>query len=43
MTPASEPVPSPQKLFRLLDAGQISREEFQRLMAVHARELIEEM
>ena len=43
MSPSTEPVPSPQKLFRLLDAGQISREEFQRLMAVHARELIEEM
>lgn len=43
MPPTSEPVPSPQKLFRLLDGGHISREEFQRLMAVHARELIEEM
>lgn len=43
MPPDSEPVPSPQKLFRLWDAGLIPREEFQRLMAVHARELIEEM
>jgi len=43
MPPSSESFPSPQKLFRLWDAGHISREEFQRLMAVHARELIEEM
>lgn len=43
MLPSPEPVPSPQKLFRLWDAGSISREDFHRLMAVHARELIEEM
>ncbi|MBL9131373.1 MAG: hypothetical protein JNG86_09250, partial [Verrucomicrobiaceae bacterium] len=38
-----EPVPTPLQLFRLWDAGRITREDFQRQMAVHARELIEEM
>lgn len=43
MNPTADRVPSPQQLFRLWDAGSISREEFHRCMAVHARELIEEM
>ncbi len=43
MTPTLEPVPPPQQLFRLWDAGRITREDFHRLMAVHARELIQEM
>lgn len=42
MTPP-EPVPTPQQLFRWLESGRISREEFRTAMAVHARELIEEM
>lgn len=36
-------VPTPRELFRRLDAGLISREEFQAAMAVHARELIQEI
>ncbi len=36
-------VPTPRELFRRWDAGEISREEFQVAMAVHARELIEEI
>ena len=43
MTTAPEPVPTPQQLFRLWDSGRLSREEFQRLMAIHAKEIIEEM
>lgn len=41
--PPSEPVPTPQQLFRWLDSGAISREEFRKAMAVHTGELIEEM
>ncbi len=41
--PQTTPVPPPLQLFRLYDAGALSREEFQRCMAVHARELIVEM
>ena len=36
-------IPTPRELFRRLDAGLISREDFQAAMAVHARELIAEM
>lgn len=36
-------VPTPRELFRRLDAGLISREAFQAAMAVHARELIQEI
>lgn len=38
-----DPVPTPQQLFRWFDSGSISREDFQKAMAVHARELIQEM
>ncbi|WP_395736811.1 hypothetical protein [Prosthecobacter sp.] len=38
-----DPVPTPQQLFRWLDSGRISREEFRTAMAVHAGELIQEM
>ena len=38
-----DPVPTPQQLFRWLDSGQISREEFRTAMAVHTGELIQEM
>ncbi len=41
--PPLHPLPSPRELFRALDAGSISREDFQTCMAAHARELIEEM
>ncbi|MEZ5384670.1 MAG: hypothetical protein R3F13_04065 [Prosthecobacter sp.] len=41
--PSSEPVPTPQQLFRWLDSGRITRDEFRKAMAVHAGELIEEM
>jgi len=40
---ATEPVPTPQQLFRWLDSGRITPEEFRAAMAVHAKELIEEM
>lgn len=43
MSLTAESVPTPLQLFRLLENGGITREEFQRLMAVHARELIQEM
>jgi exonuclease VII small subunit len=43
MTPPAPGVPTPRELFRQLDAGLISREEFQNAMRVHAEELIEEM
>lgn len=36
-------LPSPRELFRALEAGSISREEFRQRMAEHSRELIEEM
>ena len=36
-------VPTPRELFRRLDAGLLSRKEFQEAMAVHARELIREI
>jgi hypothetical protein len=36
-------IPTPRELFRRLDAGLLSREDFQSAMAVHARELIAEM
>jgi hypothetical protein len=38
-----DPVPTPQQLFRWLDNGRITREEFRTAMAVHAGELIQEM
>lgn len=38
-----DPVPTPQQLFRWFDSGHISRAEFQQAMAVHAREIIQEM
>lgn len=41
--PPSESVPTPQQLFRWLDSGAITREEFRTAMAVHTGELIEEM
>lgn len=40
------PLPSaqtPRQLFRLLDQGRISREDFREAMATHARQLIEEI
>lgn len=40
---ATEPAPTPQQLFRWLDSGRISPEEFRKAMAVHAKELIEEI
>ncbi|MBE7497631.1 MAG: hypothetical protein HS117_22010 [Verrucomicrobiaceae bacterium] len=43
MPPAADSIPTPLELFRLLDCGGISRAEFQQLMAVHAREIIQEM
>ncbi|MBL9114050.1 MAG: hypothetical protein JNJ83_03515 [Verrucomicrobiaceae bacterium] len=43
MPPSPDSVPTPRELFRQFDAGLISRDEFQRAMKVHARELIEEM
>jgi len=36
-------VPTPRQLFHQLDAGQISRADFQAAMAEHAKELIEQM
>jgi len=38
-----DPVPTPQQLFRWLDSGRITREEFRTAMAVHAGEIIQEM
>lgn len=38
-----DPVPTPQQLFRWLDSGRITREEFRTAMAVHTNELIQEM
>lgn len=38
-----DPVPTPQQLFRWLESGRITREEFREAMAVHTRELIQEM
>lgn len=38
-----DPVPTPQQLFRWLDSGRITREEFRTAMAVHTNEIIEEM
>jgi hypothetical protein len=38
-----DPVPTPQQLFRWLDSGHITREEFRTAMAVHTGELIQEM
>ncbi|MCB1279751.1 hypothetical protein [Prosthecobacter sp.] len=38
-----DPVPTPQQLFRWLDSGRITREEFRAAMAVHAGEIIQEM
>ena len=40
ITPAS---PTPRQLFRLLDGGEITREQFRAAMALHAESLIEEM
>ncbi len=39
----TDPVPTPQQLFRWLDSGRITREEFRTAMAVHAVEIIQEM
>lgn len=36
-------LPTPPDLFRQFEAGEISREELQATMALHARDLIEEM
>ncbi len=36
-------LPTPPELFRQFEAGDISREELQATMAMHARDLIEEM
>ena len=36
-------IPTPRQLFAQFERGEIEREEFHALMAVHARELIEEM
>ena len=36
-------IPSPRQLFALFERGEIERDELQRLMAEHARELIAEM
>ena len=38
-----DPVPTPQQLFRWLDSGSITREEFRTAMAVHTNEIIQEM
>lgn len=38
-----DPVPTPQQLFRWLDSGRITREEFRTAMAVHTNEIIQEM
>ena len=38
-----QPVFSPNRLFRELESGRMSRKDFQSAMAVHARELISEM
>ena len=35
--------PNPRQLFHLLDTGRITQEAFREAMAVHARDLIEEM
>lgn len=45
MDPAADAskVPTPRELFRRWDEGTISREEFQKAMAVHAQELIHEI
>ena len=37
------PPPTPRQLFRLLDRGAITREQFREAMAVHARQIIGEM
>lgn len=36
-------IPTPNQLFARFERGEIAREELQALMAVHARELIQEM
>lgn len=36
-------IPTPSQLFELFERGEIEREELQALMALHARELIQEM
>ena len=41
--PAFNPFPTPPELFRQFDRGEISREELQATMALHARDLIAEM
>ncbi|CAN5157351.1 hypothetical protein BH23VER1_BH23VER1_23100 [soil metagenome] len=38
-----DPLPTPRQLFRLYEAGKLSREEFHEAMAVHSRALVEEM
>ena len=45
VSPAPDPnsVPTPRELFRRWEAGLMTREAFQAAMAVHARELIDEM
>lgn len=42
-SPMNPPPPNPLQLFRLFDAGRISPEDFRSAMAVHQRELIEEI
>ena len=37
------PIPTPPELFRQFEAGEMSREELQAAMAIHARGLIDEM
>ena len=37
------PVPTPPELFRLFESGELSREDLQAAMALHARRLIKEM
>lgn len=41
--PLTDPIPPPLQLFRMLDAGRLSPEDFRAAMQTHARELIQEM
>ncbi len=38
-----QPLPTPPELFRRYESGELSREQFHAAMAMHARELIDEM
>lgn len=38
-----DPPPTPSQLFRLFEVGRISRDELHAAMAVHARQIIDEM